>query len=145
LGSGTVVLGSGSNTGAVSFGTGGVVNLGALNFVPATSGTLSDLALVTSTGLVKSLAALLGNVVVNPTPILTDIDPSVATPSAPVNTSAGTSSGGGGGEEGSTEEGGGEEDDEEEGEDTDQSGDSGTTEEEPLIKQETAAAVGVCK
>ncbi len=69
----TLVLGSSAETGAANLGTNGAFDIGDDNLVIATTGTVTGLDKVTSTGLVTSLLSILGPPV--PPPTSSEIDP----------------------------------------------------------------------
>jgi len=63
----TLVLGASGQTGDISLGNNGTFDIGSDNLILDTSGNITGLGNVTSTGLVSSLEALLGSLVVPPT------------------------------------------------------------------------------
>jgi len=79
----TVAVGNDDETGNATLGANGPINIGDTNLIIDTSGTITGLSTVTSTGLVNSLLAILGPPV--PPPTAGEIDPSTGSTAPPNN------------------------------------------------------------
>jgi hypothetical protein len=79
----TVAVGNDDETGNATLGANGPMNIGDTNLIIDTSGTITGLSTVTSTGLVNSLLAILGPPV--PPPTAGEIDPSAGSTAPPPN------------------------------------------------------------
>jgi len=69
----TLVIGNGAETGAVTLGSGGAFDIGSSNLIIDTTGTVTGLDNVTSTGLISTVESLLASALAPPTP--SEIDP----------------------------------------------------------------------
>ncbi|HSN18282.1 MAG TPA: hypothetical protein VLV87_08720, partial [Gammaproteobacteria bacterium] len=69
----TLVIGNGTESGAVTLGSSGPIDIGSSNLIVETSGTVTGLSNVISTGLVSTVQSLLASVLPPPTP--SEIDP----------------------------------------------------------------------
>jgi len=131
----TLVIGASSLSGDATVGANGAFDVAPMNLIVATSGTVTGIGNVTSTGIVDTLSGLLGlgEDPIPPPPILEEIDPGVANPLPPVDTEAGVEG---------TGDGSDEEDDE--GEDTSEAGADEDETDGGLVTQQNAAPAGVC-
>jgi filamentous hemagglutinin family protein len=77
----TIVLGASGQSGAISLGNNGTFDIGSDNLILDTSGTVTGLGNVISTGIVSSLESLLGSAV--PPPTASEIDPNSVTTNNP--------------------------------------------------------------
>lgn len=118
----TLALGSSVYQGNVTLGQNGTVDVGARNFVVATTGTIDNLANITSTGLVASLEELVSGPDVFDEPTLEEID-------ADYN---------------SNPSGDDDEEGEEEGEDTDDDGVPDSEGDNALIQHDSSGETKVC-
>ncbi|MGD8827465.1 MAG: hypothetical protein PVG21_02115, partial [Gammaproteobacteria bacterium] len=73
----TLAIGSSTQTGAIDLGADGTIDLGSTNFIVGTTGTVTGLDKIVSTGLVSDLASLLGGGFKQPT--INEIDPGAGT------------------------------------------------------------------
>ena len=69
----TLVIGNGAETGAVTLGSAGPFDIGSSNLIIDTTGTVTGLDNVTSTGLISTVESLLASALAPPTP--SEIDP----------------------------------------------------------------------